>query len=231
MKLRVFCVVAVMFVAMSLSACVGLKSGNSLVERKMTYAELLAKYKEIEDSNYAAVSGDEFVCATIEGHNFTFDSRSSDAKLVYSYCDINNDGISELIMGGETVFDSGNTVTEIAIIYTLVDGVAMPVVGTYGYPEGIGVIECSDKTLVIEVARGRQHYAREAFYTIGSGGKLVTLDILCTNGFYRYDEEEESLITIEQKILRAQRNLSQRKNIKAFCVNTGLAGITRLTKA
>ena len=201
MKLRVFCVVVVMLVLALLSACgsSGSESSSALssevsssidIERKMTYAELLAKYKEIEDNNYANLGGDEFAWATTDGYNFTFDSRFSDTKLVYSYCDINNDGVLELIMGGKTVFDSGNTGIEIAIIYTLVDGLALPIVGTYGYPEGIGVIECSDKTLVIEVARGRQDHAREAFYTIGSGGKLVTLDILCTNGFYRYDEEE-----------------------------------------
>ena len=180
MKKLMICVIAVVLVFVPFAACT--ESGD-------TFDSLLSKYKKIEENNHALsdnLNEEEFGWATRDGSNFLFEVV--DIKLVYCYLDINNDGVDELILGGQEVNDSGEVI-HIAVIYALAGGKAVPVLQTSGYPTGIWILEDENNNPVIERAQKRMNFALEEYYTIGDKGELVTLDILHTGSEFKYDEE------------------------------------------
>lgn len=143
------------------------------------FAKIIKAYAELEKSGYKsfdkALIGDS-VFTENDGSTYNFGDNPA---IMYAYYDINKDGTPELLIGAEE---------SISGIYILKNGNPVSLIQVEAR-SNINLLKDSTGNCVIEDATGHMGYATECFYTISKDGKLVTLDILHTNGDNKKDDE------------------------------------------
>ena len=191
------------------------------------FAPIIGAYAVLEQGGYSTFDKETIGNSVLTyGSTYNFGQQvgwDNNLIFMYSLYDINGDSVPELIFGvkivNENIYLSG--------IYALQNNnpVSIIEVESRSY---LHVITDIEGNVVISHARGRMDYAQDAYYQIDQNGKLVTLDILNTNGFdwskANPDNPEEAPPYIRTKEINGQEIIISEDEYSTLIKKYGTSG-------